>query len=604
MRPAIPAPVSDPHSHADLRQGRITTADLTLTVDFAARQLAGTVTLTLAAPVTGTLDLDTRDLRIDGITDEHGAVLRFSLGKPDPIRGAKLTVRFMKPSRTLTVSYATSPESSALQWLEPQHTAGGRHPCLYSQCQPHHARAMVPLQDTAAARFTYRARVTVPKPLVAVMSAAPGERQAGPDAGRWTYTFEMPQSIPPYLLALAVGNLAAKDLGPRSRVYAEPEKIKAAAWEFAGINAMLRAAEKLFGPYRWDRYDFLVMPPAFPYGGMENPRLTFLTPTLLVGDRSLVTVLAHELAHSWTGNLVTNATMNDFWLNEGFTVWAERRLLEALQGKEALSFAAALGRDSLQRELDRFGAASPYTQLKTDLCGIDPDDVFSSVPYEKGYLLVSLLEKTVGRRAFDRFVRRYTTRFAFRSITTEDFLAYLDEALPGVSRTVRARDWIYKPGIPGNAPSVTSRRLTALNAVAARWSQGRRPAPGIARTWPAEQRLVLMAGLPKTLPHADLEWLDATFRIKDSGNAEILGAWLELAAASNYTPAFPMLRKFLGQVGRMKLLKPIYRALSDSPATRPLALAIFREHAARYHPIARAVIAKQLSVGKSGPGTA
>jgi len=594
--PSIPGPARDPHSHADLRQGRITAVDLNLAVDFAARQLAGTATLTLAAPATGTLALDTRGLRIDGITDEHGAGLPFSLGKPDPILGSRLAVRFRKPSRTLTVTYATSSGASALQWLEPQQTAGGRHPYLYSQCQPHHARSMAPLQDTAAARFTYRARITVPKPLVAVMSAAPGERQAGPEVGNWTYTFEMPQSIPSYLLALAVGNLTSKDLGPRSRVYAEPEMIKAAAWEFAGINAMLLAAEKLFGPYRWDRYDFLVMPPAFPYGGMENPRLTFLTPTLLVGDRSLVTVLTHELAHSWTGNLVTNATMNDFWLNEGFTVWAERRLLEALQGKEALSLAAALGRDSLQRALDRFGPDSPYTQLKTDLSGIDPDDVFSSVPYEKGYLFVTLLEKTVGRRAFDRFIRNYTTRFAFRSITTEDFLAYLDEALPGVARKVGAKDWICKPGIPKNAPTITSRRLTALNAVAAHWHQGRRPDPKVARKWPAEQRMVVLAGLPKTLPHQDLEWLEATFHITGSGNAEILSAWLVLAATSNYTPAFPTLREFLGRVGRMKLLSPIYKALSDSPATRPLALEFFREHAERYHPIARAVLAKLLKI--------
>jgi leukotriene-A4 hydrolase len=586
--------VKDPHSYTDVAQGRTAAVDLKLTVDFAAKRLHGQVTLTLVEPAKGRLDLDTRGLRIDAVTDERGASVPFSLGKPDPILGARLEVRLAQPSRTLTVRYATSPEASALQWLEPQHTAGGKHPYLFSQCQPHHARAMVPLQDSAMVRFKYKAEITVPKPLVAVMSAAPGARVAGPDTKSSTYAFEMPQPIPSYLLALAVGNLAAKDLGPRSRVYTEPEMLKAAAWEFAGVDDMLLAAEKLFGPYRWDRYDFLVMPPAFPYGGMENPRLTFLTPTLVAGDRSMVNVLAHELAHSWTGNLVTNATMNDFWLNEGFTVWAERRIHEALQGKQALSLAAALGRDSLQHDLDRFGLKSPYTRLKTDLAGVDPDDVYSQVPYEKGYLFVSLLEKTVGRKKFDKFVRDYTDRFAFTSITTEDFLAFLNEKLPGIGDEVGAKSWIYESGVPDNAPSINSRRLKELNAIVAHWSKGERPEPKVAKSWPVDEWLVVLAGLPKKQAHEELAWLDSKFHFNDSGNAEILCKWLVMAATSNYAPAFPKLKAFLGRVGRMKFLKPIYQALADSPETKPLALAIFGEHAARYHPIARGGLEKQL----------
>ena len=586
--------VCDPHSYTDISQCRTTAVDLKLLVDFAARKLKGSVKLTFVEPVRGPVDLDTRALTIGAVTDARDVAVPFSLGKSDPILGAKLRVDVKEPTASLTIRYETSPDASALQWLEPQHTAGGKHPYLFSQCQPHHARSLVPLQDSAVVRFKYRAEITVPKPLVAVMSAAPGEKQAGPDAKSSTYTFEMPQPIPSYLLALAVGNIAAQDLGPRSRVYTEPEMLKAAAWEFAGVNDMLLAAEKLFGPYRWDRYDFLVMPPAFPYGGMENPRLTFLTPTLVAGDRSLVNVLAHELAHSWTGNLVTNATMNDFWLNEGFTVWAERRIHEALSGKEALSLAAAIGRESLETDLQRFGLTSPYTRLKTDLAGVDPGDVYSQVPYEKGFLLVALLEKPVGRKKFDKFVRDYADHFAFTSITTEDFVEFLDAKLPGIGDKVGAKTWILEAGVPDNAPVFKSTRLKELQQLARGFSDGVRPDPKLAKKWSVDEWLVYLGGLPKKLPQDQLAWLDAKFHFNDSGNAEILCKWLVMAAASNYEPAFPKLKAFLGRVGRMKYLKPLYKALADSPETRPLALEVFAEHGARYHPIARGGLEKLL----------
>jgi aminopeptidase N len=404
----------------------------------------------------------------------------------------------------------------------------------------------------------------------------------------------MPQPIPAYLLALAVGNIASRDLGPRSRVYAEPETLDAAAWEFEGVDPMLQAAESIFGPYLWDRFDFLVMPPAFPYGGMENPRLTFLTPTLMAGDRSLVNVLTHELAHSWTGNLVTNASMNHFWLNEGFTVWAERRILEKLEGEEAVALGAAIGRNGLDGELERFGEGSPLTRLETDLAGTDPDEVFSLVPYEKGFLFVSLLERTAGRERFDGFLRDYIERFKFQSITTVDFEAFIEEKLPGVLAEARSEEWIRGPGIPDNAPVYRSEQLETVQGLATALGEGDRPDPAALKGWGAEEWQIFLQGVPKQLPAGDCKWMDETFGLTRSKNGEILCLWLVIAAGSSYEPAYDRIRSFLAEVGRMKFLKPLYKALADNEQTVPMGKEILAENAGSYHPIAKLVLEKML----------
>jgi aminopeptidase N len=492
------------------------------------------------------------------------------------------------------VTYRTSPEASALQWLPPELTAGGQYPYLFSQCQAIHARSVIPCQDTPRARFAFDARLIVPQPLTAVMAAAPGRVEPGPQDDTRVFSFSMPQSVPPYLFALAVGNLASRDLGPRSRVYTEPEMLEASAYEFAEVDGMLGAAEQIFGPYLWDRFDFLVMPPSFPYGGMENPRLTFLTPTLLAGDRSLVNVLAHELAHSWTGNLVTNANQDHFWLNEGFTVWAERRILERLSGTEAMSLAAAIGRYGLQEAMAQFGTDSSLTKLETDTAGADPDAVYSLVPYEKGFLLVALLEQTAGRERFDDFVKRYIEEFQFTSITTAEFEAFLARELPGVAEQVRAHEWIHEPGLPDNAPEFPSTRLAYLKGLAAGWQNGQRPDPKLARDWSAEEWLVYLQALPRMMPTEECAWLDKTFALTEQKNAEIVFNWLVIATNSAYEPALARVRTFLGEVGRMKYLKPLYKVLHAREQTRELANQMYAEHASRYHPIARAGIERIL----------
>jgi leukotriene-A4 hydrolase len=585
----------DPHSYASLDQGQVTHMDLDLKVDFPTSRILGLATCKLAAPAVGPLDLDTRDLEIFGVTDAEGKCLDWGLADADEILGARLRVTLPEGSQSFTVEFTTSPTASALQWLEPAQTAGGKHPYLFSQCQAIHARSVIPCQDTPLARFTFSCRMTVPEELTVVMAAAPGEVAPGQDDGQHTFTFEMPQSIPPYLFAFAVGNIVSRDLGPRSRCYTEPEMLEKSAWEFAEVDRMLLAAEDIFGPYLWDRFDFLVMPPSFPYGGMENPRLTFLTPTLLAGDRSLVNVLAHELAHSWTGNLVTNASINDFWLNEGFTVWAERRILEKSEGLEAKSLAAAIGRNGLMESMKSFGMDSPFTQLEINGEGSDPDEFYSLVPYEKGFLFVALLEETAGREVFDPFVKMYIQHFSFTSITTAQFEEFLNRELPGLAEKVGAQQWIHQPGLPDNAPVFASPRLEKLEGLARGWSDGARPDTGEAAGWTPEDWQIFLQAMPRSLPAEDCEWLDENFKLTEQGNCEILCNWLVIAANSGYEPAYGRVESFLGEVGRMKYLKPLYTALHGNPGGRELATRVFAANADGYHPIARGGVERILA---------
>ena len=580
----------DPHSFFDDAQPRTTRIHLSLTADFAARRLTGNVALHLS-PGEGPLDLDTKGLDIHAASGPDGAAIPWSLGDETPILGRRLRVELPAGCPSVRIEYATTPEALGLQWLTPSQTEGKRHPFLFSQFQSIHARTMIPLQDSPKARITYHADITVPEPLAVVMSAGPSGVVQGSERGYRTFSFEMPQPIPPYLLALAIGEIESRDLSPRSRVWAEPGTVEAAAWEFAEIEGMIRTAESLFGPYEWDRYDMLVLPPSFPYGGMENPRMTFLTPTLLAGDRSLVDVVAHELAHSWTGNLVTNADMDHFWLNEGWTVWAERRIQEALHGPDKSVLDWALGQTALDLELARFGPESPLTKLRTDLAGVDPDDAFSSIPYEKGSRFLTLIERAVGRPRFDAFVRDYIARFRFTSITSEEFLAFVEDKLPGVAASVGARGWLEEPGIPANAPVFHSAALESLTALAGRWpEESARPQPDVAASWSPLELLVYLQHLPRETDRDGCEWLDANLRLTDRGNCEILVEWLTIAAGSDYDPVFPRIRQFLTRVGRMKYLRPLYGALGRHRRTRALAHEVFAAASEGYHVLSRRVV--------------
>ncbi len=578
----------DPHSYADDAQPRTKHLRLHLAVDFGRKRIDGRAVLELATPAGGPMDLDTKGLTIVAVTASGGGEVLFDLGSEDAILGRRLRLRLPPGTTEVLVRYHTADDAVALQWLDPAQTEGKKHPYLFSQCQAIHARSMVPCQDTARFRVTYHAEVTVPEALSAVMSAGPSG--VLPGKGTRTFLFDMPQAIPTYLLALAVGELESRDLSPRARVWAEPATVETAAWEFAGVEEMIVKAEGLFGPYDWDRYDMLVLPPSFPYGGMENPRMTFLTPTLLAGDRSLVDVVAHELAHSWTGNLVTNATAEHFWLNEGFTVWAERRILEAIHGEEAATLGWAIGQKALEDSIARFGADSPLTKLRTHLAGIDPDDAFSSVPYEKGARLVVLLERTVGRATWDAFLADYMKTFRFQSITTEEFFAFLEQKLPGTAAKVNSDAWLHEPGLPANAPVFRSEKAEALASLAEGWEKGVRPSSEQIAGWSPSETLVYLQKLPRKMSAADCAALDAAFGLTGKGNYELLVEWLVIASGSDYEPAFGKIREVLSRVGRMKYLRPLYTALGATERTRALARDIFAAASPTYHGLSRRVV--------------
>lgn len=574
----------DPHSYADLSQGRTTHLTFRWSVDFEARLLRGSTRIELDEAAEGPLDLDTRGLDIDTVVDGEGQELSFELSEPHPVLGARLRIERDRPVGTIEIHYETSPEASALMWLEPAQTAGGERPFVLTQCQAIHARSIAPVQDTPRVRASYRAELTLPEGMGAVMSAAPGEDAAESAEGMRTVTFEMPQPIPAYLLALAVGELAHRDIGPRTRVYAEPSVVQAAAWEFADAEKMLEAAERLFGPYAWDRYDFIVLPPSFPMGGMENPRMTFLTPTLIAGDRSLVSVLAHELAHSWTGNLVTNATNEDFWLNEGWTVYAERRLLEELYGEEDATQQARLGRMTLEETLEERRAAGQSTALHYDQQGLDPDREFSKIPYEKGFLLLVALERAVGREAFDAFIGRYIDRFRFQSIDTATFAEFVRAELPAAGG-VDLEAWMRGEGLPADAPAFTSERLGELSALAEGWTPQNRPS---AEGWTTTETLFFLAELPP-LDASATEALGAWLGLRETRNAELQCAWLVKAASAKVEGVEAELRAFIDRVGRTKLLKPVLAAMIDA-GMKELAAELIASNRPRWHSSTRLVV--------------
>ncbi len=580
---------SDPHSYFDATQPKARRLRLKLGVDFAAKRIDGEVVLEFGSAVAGPLDLDTKGLEIHSVQVPGHGPIAWALGEADAILGQRLRLEVPAGTLEVAISYATGPEAMALQWLDPQQTEGKVAPYLFSQCQQIHARSLVPCQDTPLARIAYQAEVTVPEGLTAVMSAGPTGDEATAD-GRHVFRFTMPQPIPPYLLALAVGRLESRDLSPRARVWAEPETVQSAAWEFAGVEDMILKAEGLFGPYPWDRYDMLVLPPSFPYGGMENPRMTFLTPTLLAGDRSLVDVVAHELAHSWTGNLVTNASMEHFWLNEGFTVWAERRILRILHGDDAAALGWAMGQKALEDSLARFKSEPHLTVLRMHLEGIDPDDAFSSIPYEKGARLVAALEREVGEDRFLRFIRDYMDAFRFTSITTEQFCAFVDAKLPGALEAINATAYLDQPGMPDTAPEFHSAQLDTLTALAESWADGGRPSAHQIASWKPAELQVYLQKLPRQLTQTDCAWLDEHFRLMGRGNYEILVEWLTLAASADYEPAFSRIREVLLRVGRMKYLRPLYGALGLHARTRALAREVFAAASPGYHGLSRRVV--------------
>ena len=588
-------PVSglDYHSFANTDDYRTTHIDLDFTVDFERKVLEGEATLHLdrLSAENTPLVLDTRGLTIEAVragSDGGFVDAAFSIGEGSPELGAPLSIELPADATKVAIRYETSPDALALQWLEPQQTAGKQYPFLYTQAQSIHARSFIPLQDTPGVRITYDATVRTPPELRAVMSAD-NDPEAELDG---EFSFSMPQPIPPYLIALAVGDLEFKAMGKRTGVYAEDEILEAAAAEFADTEAMLETTEETFGPYRWDRYDLLILPPAFPIGGMENPRLSFITPTVIAGDKSLVALIAHELAHSWSGNLVTNASWRDLWLNEGFTTYLTNRIMQAAFGDERYNMEMALGYAELEDELpDLDDRDQP---LAVDLRGRDPDEVFTSIAYEKGSLFLYELELAVGREAFDRFLLGYFNEFAFKSISTEQFLDYVERTLvadhaESVSMA-RVKQWVFEPGLPDGAPVPKSDAFVPVENARQDWLSGRIAAEDIdTGAWTYHHWKHFLDGMPKQLRREKLEDLDQAFQLTEARNNEIAFSWLRIAIRNGYEPAFERLENFLRTIGRTKFIGVLYEDMLDAGMDE-MAISIFEEAKPTYHPLAAKTI--------------
>ena len=583
---------ADVHSFAKPAEVAVTHMDLDLALDFDKKQITGKNTLRINN-TTGArqLHLDTRDLTIQRVTlDKAETEARFGLGEAVKYLGQPLIVEIQPETKEVNVYYTTSPTAAALQWLEPTQTAGGKKPYLFTQSEAILARTWIPCQDSPGVRITYTAKVKTRPDLLALMSAT-NVTQKNPDG---IYQFEMKNPVPSYLLALAVGDIEFRPLGNRSGVYSEPSMVDKAAAEFVDLEKMIAAVEGLYGPYRWERYDVIVLPPSFPFGGMENPRLTFATPTILAGDRSLVSLIAHELAHSWSGNLVTNATWNDFWLNEGFTVYLEHRTMEAIAGRDYSEMLAQLAKQELTEEIDALGAASPDTRLLLDLAGRDPDDGMTNIAYDKGYFFLRLLEETVGREKWDAFLRKYFDTFAFQNMTTARFVAYLRENLiqgdKALEDKLKIDEWVYSAGLPSNAPQVRPKEFERVEAQVKAWTEGT-PAKDLnTQNWTTHHWLHFLQKLPQNLKAEQMAELDAAFKFTQTSNSEILSAWLLRAIATQYKPAYPALEKFLTSMGRRKFLKPLYTELAKTPEGMEMARRIYAKARPTYHSVAYTTI--------------
>lgn len=581
----------DKFSYANYDEIRVDHVDLDLTISFENKSIDGVVTMDLnyIESEANRLILDVNNLTIKSVESKNNgswSEAPYTIGADDPVMGSALEIDLEDRADKVRIAYSTSPDAEGLQWLEPAQTAGKTHPFLLSQFQPLNARTMAPLQDTPAVRFTYKARVKTPPALAAVMSAS-----QDPDNERdGDYHFDMPQPVPAYLLALAVGDFEFKAINDHIGVYAEDYILDEAAEEFEDTPKMEDAIDALYGEYQWGRYDMIVLPPSFPFGGMENPRISFLTPTLIAGDKSLTNVVAHELAHSWSGNLVTNATWQDAWLNEGFTSYVENRVMEELYGEERAIMERALDLENLKSDIA--GAARPaLTALKMPDDLSHPDDAFSQVAYSGGMFFLKFLEDRFGRDAFDAFLKEYFNHFAFQSITTEEFLSYFEDKLwandPDAVTKEEITAWIYEPGLPETVESPTSNAFAAVTAQQERWLQGEIEA-GALKTgnWSTHEWLHFINTFPETITAAQLAEADAAFNLSQSQNAEIAFAWYMQAINADYKPAYAPIDEFLMRVGRGKFIYRLYAALIDN-GKRDWAESIYARAKPGYHPIAQ-----------------
>ncbi len=570
---------SDPHTWSQPNDARVTHLNWNAKVDFAAKTIAAIATYDIQnLTETNTIIFDTKGLNISKVSVD-GKEVTFQTGDEKEFIGRPLNIPIEETSKQVAITYTTSPDAEALLWVD------GEKPFLFSQSQAILGRTWIPCQDSPGIRITYNATVEVRKDLLALMSAENPQQKN--ETG--IYTFKMDRPIPSYLIALAVGDVEFRSVGKNTGVYAIPSVIDAAAHEFEDMQKMVDAAEKLYGEYVWGRYDLLILPPAFPFGGMENPMLTFATPTIIAGDKSLVSLVAHELAHSWSGNLVTNSTWDDFWLNEGFTVYFEQRIMEAVFGRETSEMLAQLSRQDLDATMDEISkSAHPEdTKLKLALAGRSPDDGMTDIAYNKGYFFLRLVEETVGREKFDVFLKEYFTSHSFQVMDTEIFLDYLRKNLitPEQEKSIDVSAWVYGAGLPQNIPTVQSKQLQKVDETQTMWTGQKILAVNIPwKNWSYQEQYRFISTLPTVVTMEQMTELDKQFDITNIGNNEVLFAWLEQSIIKKYTPAYQRLEQFLTTVGRRKFVAPLFDAMLKTNQ-KEMAMKIYEKARPSYHAV-------------------
>lgn len=571
--------IIDLHTLSNYKRVSTSHLHLDIEVDFSKKTISGSVKHEILNPNNeDKFILDTKNLSVKHVELDNGKPANFSFGDYDELLGTPLIVDIDPTVKQVTIHYKTTDRTEALDWLMPAQTDGKQSPFMYTQGQSIFTRSWIPIQDTPGLRITYSANVKVPSGMLAVMSASnPVIRNESN-----SYAFNMPQPIPCYLIALAVGDLAFSPIDDRTGVYAEKTMLEDCAYELEDMGDMVTAAEDLYGNYQWERYDVIVLPPSFPFGGMENPRLTFATPTIIAGDKSLTALIAHELAHSWSGNLVTNATWDDFWLNEGFTVYFERRIMESLYGKDYVEMLALLGYQDLQGSIADL--SEDLQLLKLKLKGLHPDEGMSDIAYEKGYFFLRLIEETVGREKFDVFLKGYFNNHKFQTIVTEYFIDYLNENLLVPNNiSLNVQEWVYQPGLPKNCPEIVSERFDNIDAVLVDFHNTSDTSQVDAQNWSTHEWLHFIRKLSPETTAQQLQLIDQKFKLTQSGNSEILAAWFEQSIKFNYRGVDVALEKFLIRVGRRKFLTPLYKALASTPDGKKRAIDIYEKARGNYH---------------------
>ncbi|KAG5898655.1 hypothetical protein JTB14_005414 [Gonioctena quinquepunctata] len=601
---------SDPSSFSRPELVIVKDICLNLNVNFNNKILSGNVILSVEKvdENANELVLDSFKLDISSVSDaETGNQLDFKLSEHLADYGSQLTVQLPEKngnSYKIDIEYKTSPDASGIQWISPKATAGKKHPFLFSQFQSSHARSVIPCQDTPAVKQTYTATISAPPELTVLMSAICNGTKTL-HGGKLSH-FVQKVPVPSYLVALAVGALESRKLGPRSHVWAEKEIIEECAYEFADTEHQLKTAEQICGPYVWGIYDLLVLPPSFPYGGMENPCLTFVTPTLLAGDRSLANVVAHEIAHSWTGNLVTNRTFEHFWLNEGFTVFVERKIKGRLESPQSQDFDAYTCVSELRETINRIGKDSPLTRLVVDLKGVHPDEAFSTVPYEKGQTFLRYLESTVGGpEKFEPFLRNYFETFKFKSIETSDFKDFFEQSFSDIPEitSIDWDTWLHSAGMPPVIPDYDRSLATIcddLHKAFSKWS-GEGPIPisnEDKEKLTSNQMIYFLEKIVEAekQPIEKLVSLEKLFSLDKIKNAEIKFRWLRICLKAEWEEKVNPTMAWINVVGRMKYVRPLYRDLYQWEYTRERAVSNFLANRHNMMHVTAYTLAKDLRI--------